>query len=298
MFSEFENKKNVLLSNYSTVKIGGVANCIVFPKNYLEIKKILKIIKKNQLKYIFLGNGSNILFPDNYFSGIIISLKHFNRIKIDKNCVRVGAGVNLFYLNHKLADVGLTGLEWSYGIPASFGGFVFMNGGCFGHEVIEFIEDVVVLQNGTVKRLKKADLHFSYRNSNLKDCVILSAKIKLRNADKNYVLENMSYYYMMKQNSQPCDMPSLGSVFKRVMGEEVVYPAKLIDNLGLKGVKIGGAEVSQKHAGFIINSGNATAEDFRKLITLLREEMSKLGVFPELEIYVVEDEYEGGNSES
>lgn len=289
MFDEFESIKNAKLSNYSTVKIGGVASCILFPKNYLEIIKILKIIKKNQLKCIILGNGSNVLFSDNYFSGIIISLKNFNKIKVCKNMVRIGAGANLFYINHKLAECGLSGLEWSYGIPATMGGFVFMNGGCFGHEVSELVEEVVAIKDDKVVRFRKENLKFSYRKSNLEDCVILNVKLRLKQDIKENILKNMNDYYTLKKQTQPCDRPSLGSVFKRVLENEIIYPAKLIDNLGLKGVKIGGAEVSTKHAGFIINSGGATASDFKKLIKLLQTELKKVGVEPELEIKIVED---------
>ena len=152
MFKEFDVKQNELLSKYSTVKIGGLAEYVIFPKNYLEIKKIIKICKKNNKKYYILGNGSNILFDDSGFEGVLLNLKHFNKVKIlnlqnnlDENQkVFVGAGINLFALNQKLKSLGLSGLEWSYGIPATLGGLILMNGGSFEHEICEFIEKVFV----------------------------------------------------------------------------------------------------------------------------------------------------------
>lgn len=289
MFEEFECKEKIKLCNFSTVKIGGEADYIIFPKNVLELQKILKIIKKNHLKYFILGNGSNILFSDRGYRGVLISLKHFNRISRYGTCVRVGAGCNLFALNLKLKEFGLSGLEWSYGIPASLGGLLRMNGGSFGHEICEFVEEVVVLDDGKVKRLKREEIEFYYRYSSLQKYIILSAKLRFFPEKSEEIAKNMQISLEKKKNSQPMEAASLGSVFKLIHGKETVYPAKIIDNMGLKGVKIGGAEVSTKHAGFIINKGNATSADFVALIELLEEKLKSVGVFAEREIIILQE---------
>lgn len=291
MFEEFEKKDNVSLKNYSTIKIGGNAKVIVFPKNINELIEILKIIKKNKQKYIILGNGSNILFPDKFFEGVVVSLKNINHIEKKGKFVYVGAGVNLFALNISLANFGLSGLEWSYGIPASMGGFVIMNGGCFEHEIGEFVEELLVLRDEKLEILKRENLLFEYRNSNLRKekYIVLSVKLRLFKEKTQKIREKMQFFYDKKKNSQPCDLPSLGSVFKRIDAKETIYPAKIIDNLGLKGVRINGAEISKKHAGFIVNVGGATCQDVVRLVKLVEEKLAQVGVFPEREIIVLQD---------
>ncbi|MGN1200674.1 MAG: UDP-N-acetylmuramate dehydrogenase [Candidatus Caccovivens sp.] len=289
MFDEFEYKKNEKLSNYSTVKIGGMADYIIFPKNILEIKKILKIIKKNNLKYFILGNGSNVLFSDEGYRGVIISLKKINNIKRYGDCVRVGAGCNLFALNLKLKEMGLSGFEWSFGIPATLGGMLYMNGGSFGHEICEFVQEVVILQDDKIKRLKKEQLEFGYRKSSLQNCIILSAKLQFFPQKSEEIAKNMQENLNKKKNTQPMDFPSLGSVFKIIKTEPPIYPAKIIDNLGLKGVKIGGAEVSTKHAGFIINAGGAKSADFVALMMFLKQKLAQNGIEVESEIIVLQE---------
>lgn len=289
MFERFECKKNVELKNFSTVKIGGRADYLVFPKNVLQLKDILAEIQQNKQKYFILGNGSNVLFSDDGYRGVVISLKYFDRISRFGNSVRVGAGTNLFALNVRLKEIGLSGIEWSYGIPATLGGLIFMNGGSFGHEICEFVEEVVVLKNDRILRLKKEQIEWGYRETNLQNVIILSAKLNLIPEKSAKIAEKMNFFLEKKRNTQPLDFPSLGSVFKVINKEEIIYPAKIIDNLGLKGVKIGGAEVSQKHAGFIVNSSNATCQDYLNLMNFLQEKLAKIGVFVESEIIVLEE---------
>ena len=295
MFEDFEYIKNAQLSNYSTVKIGGVTDYIVFPKNYLEIKKIIKICQKNNKKYYILGNGSNILFDDAGFDGVLINLKHFNKIKVfdDEKTeklkrVFVGAGVNLFSLNQKLKQLGLSGLEWSYGIPATLGGLIVMNGGSFEHEICEFVEKVFVLDGKKFLSLKRHQIDFSYRYSSLKDLIVLGAVLKLKKEKSEVIQQNMMDFYSIKRTKQPCEFPSLGSVFKRFEKDgEIFYPAKIIDNMGLKGVIIGRAQISEKHAGFIVNLGGATSQDFLKLIELIEAKFYEKGYQPLREIIVL-----------
>lgn len=284
ILKNIEKLENVPLSNFSTIKIGGIAKLIVFPKSIAEIKKILAYNKK----YFIIGNGSNILFDDDGYEGTILSLKNFNKIFIHDQYVWVGAGTNLFMLNNFLADHNLSGLEWSYGIPASIGGLVYMNGGSFGYEICQFVEEVVVLKNNKIKKLRKKDIKFSYRSANFTDEIILFVKLKLFFGIN--VRQKMEEFFAKKKFLQPYDMPSLGSVFKVVLTDPVIYPAKLIDSLGLKGVTIGGAQISCKHAGFIVNIGNATSLDVQNLIILIEKEFQKLGVKAEKEIIILKNE--------
>lgn len=289
MFEKFDCKRNVEIKNYSTARIGGVVDFLIFPRNFLELKELLKEIRENELEYFVLGNGSNVLFLDEGYRGVVVCLKYFNKISKMGNCVRVGAGTNLFYLNHKLKEFGLSGIEWSYGIPATLGGLVFMNGGSFGHEICEFVDDVVVLNEEKIIRLKSNEIQWDYRTSNLKNMIILSVKLHLFNEKIDKIAEKMNYFLNQKKTYQPMEFPSLGSVFKIIQGENPIYPAKLIDNLGLKGVKIGEAEVSKKHAGFVVNLGNATSADFLKLVSFLEEKLAEIGVYPDREIIVCKE---------
>jgi UDP-N-acetylmuramate dehydrogenase len=239
---------------------------MLFPKDEFEFARAIEISRKLGLKTFILGCGSNTLFDEDFFDGVVITTNKMNSVKnLGDAIVEVGAGTNLFFLNQKLAQFGLGGLEWSYGIPASFGGFVYMNGGAFGSEIKNFIKSVAVLDNGKIHTLEKQDLHFSYRNSALGERIVLSAKLQLFDDKQSKIEENMQNFLEKKKSLQPYDMPSLGSVYKRIFRDNVVYPAKLIDSLALKGVKIGGVEISPKHAGFFVNCDGGTWQDYAKL---------------------------------
>ena len=179
MFNGLEVIQKADLKNYCTFKIGG-RGTIVFPKNVNELKKIVKECDKNNLKYFILGNGSNLLFSDFEINTILVSLKYFNEIRqVKKDEVFVGAGVNLFPLNIYLKNHNLSGLEWSYGIPGSIGGAIFMNAGAFGHSISENILNVKVLKCGKVENISKKNLEFSYRKSNING-IILGATMKFK----------------------------------------------------------------------------------------------------------------------
>ena len=288
MFNNFELIKNADLSKFSTIKIGGRAKYMLFPKDEKELKQILKVAKQNDIKTQTIGNGSNVLFDDKGFDGAILHLKHFDKIELRGEDVIVGAGVNLYGLNFRLKDYGLSGLEWSFGIPASIGGFVFMNGGCFCREICELVDEIKVLKEGRVLTLKRKQIEFGYRESNI-DGIILQIRLKLKKDDPKSIEKRMFEFLRKKRESQPCDEPSLGSVFKRVDSKNgKVFPAKMIDTLGLKGVKIGRAEISTKHAGFIVNLGGATSQDVKDLIALIEKEFEKYGVFVEKEIKILD----------
>lgn len=284
MFEYVEKIENADLKNYCTFKIGA-RGTILFPKNLAGLKKVIKDCENSHLSYFILGNGSNLLFPDHDLKSVLISLKKFDKIKILRSTsigakVYVEAGTNLFSLHNFCALNALTGLEWSYGIPASFGGLIYMNGGAYGSEIANFVLRVKVLSGGKVRWLRRKDINFQHRKSNI-DGIILGAEIKLANSEKNEILSLQKQYLENRKHSQPLDKPSAGSVFKR----NKLLPAKIIDEFSLKGSKIGGAEISQKHAGFIVNIGGAKSADVRALISFIKQ---KTGINFEEEIIILE----------
>lgn len=285
MIENIEKKENINLAQYSTMKTGGIGKIVYFPKTHLEVLQILKSYGEENC--FVLGNGSNVLFSDKNFNKILISLKHFDKFKVCDSVVIVGAGLNLFKLNNLLCQNNLSGLEWSFGIPGTIGGLVYMNGGSFGSEICQFVKEILVIEDQKLKCIKREDINFEYRSSNLKNTIILQIKLCLTKSNKETILKNMTNFYNIKKEKQPCDIPSLGSVFKINFDKEIVYPAKLIDNLGLKGVKIGGAEISQKHAGFIVNSNHATSKDVLDLVEFVEQKAKENGVTLKREIIVL-----------
>lgn len=279
MFENVEKIEKADLKNFNTFKIGGKGT-ILFPKNVFELKKIIKECKNNKLKYFVLGNGSNLLFPDYDLDTVLISLKNFNKISKKENFIYVEAGVNMFSLNKFCLENSLTNLEWSFGLPASFGGLVYMNGGAYEHTIFDYIRRVKVLNNNKVVWLKKNDIQFTYRKSNISG-IILGGEIILNKSDKKTVENKQKYYFECRKSTQPLNYPSAGSIFKR---KKDIIPAKLIDGFNLKGVRIGGAEISKKHAGFIVNVDNAKSIDVRALIDYIK---NKVGIDLEEEIIIL-----------
>jgi len=283
IFGSLEVKENESLKEHTTFKIGGDAKYYAEPKNIKELKKLLEICKSTNMRYFIIGNGSNLLASDNGFDGLIIALKNFNDMKIQKNkgfeSVCVGAGINLFLLNKNLANNGISGLEWSYGIPGTLGGAIKMNAGAFNHCIFEFLEELTVIKNGKLKKIN--NLKAEYRNSFLIDEIVISAKLKLKSGNMHDILNKMNEYLSIRREKQPYNLPSAGSVFKR---NADIIPAKIIDDLGLKGLRMGGAMVSTKHAGFIVNVDNAKSEDVNKLINLIKKIAAYNGFLFEEEI--------------
>lgn len=279
MFENVEKIEKADLKNFNTFKIGGKGT-ILFPKNVFELKRTIKECKNNKLKYFVLGNGSNLLFPDYDLGTVLISLKNFNKISKKENFIYVEAGVNMFSLNKFCLENSLTNLEWSFGLPASFGGLVYMNGGAYEHTIFDYIRRVKVLNNNKVVWLKKNDIQFTYRKSNISG-IILGGEIILNKSDKKTVENKQKYYFECRKSTQPLNYPSAGSIFKR---KNDIIPAKLIDSFNLKGVRIGGAEISKKHAGFIVNVDNAKSIDVRALIDYIK---NKVGIDLEEEIIIL-----------
>ncbi|MEG1499810.1 MAG: UDP-N-acetylmuramate dehydrogenase [Clostridia bacterium] len=274
------------LKTLTTFRIGGKAEYYAEVSSVAGLKKALKICEKHNVKYSIIGRGSNILASDNGFLGLIIRLcGDFCGVSKSLNKVICGAGVNLILLNHFLAEQSLGGLEWSYGIPGSVGGAIYMNAGAYCHEMSEFVDFVVVLRGGKVLFVGKKEMSFSYRFSSFqnKTDVILFVGFGLKPNKKEKILRTQKAIITKRAASQPINCPSAGSVFKRKDG---IVPAKIIDEIGLKGKKIGCACVSKMHAGFIVNCGLATCQDVINLISYVKKE-----VFDKRQI-VLEEEIE------
>ena len=284
---------NELMKKHTTFKIGGPAEYFVVVNSLDELGNIIILAKRNNLPLHIIGNGSNLLISADGVRGIVVKLGMSNAKIISDNdnvIVEVEAGDTNASLARFLEENSISGFEFAAGIPGTIGGSVRMNAGAFGGEYSNIIEEVTVLDVDTfkIRSLTKADLKFSYRYSMFidnKNYIIISAKFKFKKDDRENIRNRMLEIQNKRKAVQPIDKPSAGSTFRR---EGDFIPAKAIDDGGLKGRKVGGAEVSTKHAGFIINAKDATAKDVLELIEIVQEEIKKqTGVLikPEMEIW-------------
>lgn len=282
---------NEPMSKHTSFKIGGNVDIFINIVSIDELQKILKIIKGDNSRIIIIGNGSNLLVCDEGIHGIVlkIEIKKFIIQKDNqKNIVTLGAGCKLGEIAFKLADKGISGFEFASGIPGTIGGAIRMNAGAYGSEIKDIVNNITYLdRSGEIYKINKQEAQFEYRKSifSKKDYIIVEAEFELNDGKKEEIKEKMKEYQKSRIERQPIEYPSAGSVFKR--GEGFIT-AKLIDECGLKGYKIGDAQISEKHAGFIINKGNATAKDVEKLIKYIKEKVfEKFGVEIETEIEVI-----------
>ena len=267
-------KQNVSLSDYTTYKVGGKAKVIVYPKDEKRLIKLLDKLSKENISYKVLGNGSNVIFSDKEYNGVIIKLDELNDIKIDDTVIKVGAGFSLVKLSYLALKNELTGLEFASGIPATVGGAVFMNAGAYKSDMGYIVSEVRVLTPELkIKTLYNKDLNYKYRTSFLKhnpNYICLDATIVLRKGDKKLIKELMETRRQKRLMTQPLQYPSAGSVFRNPQGD---FAGRLIEECGLKGYRIGGAKVSEKHANFIINENGATASDVKGLIDFVHDKV-------------------------
>lgn len=269
-------EENESIAKHTTYRVGGKAKLFVYPKNREKLILLLKKIKSLNVKYKVLGNGSNTLFSDKEYNGIIIKLDYFNTIKYFRNIVKAEAGVNLIRLSNQTVKKGLAGLEFATGIPGTVGGAIFMNAGAYKSDMGYVTKSIEVLTpNLEIITMTNKELNFHYRTSFLQknpDYICLEATFQLRNNDKDLLQEIVDDRRKRRIESQPLDYPSAGSVFRN---PENLFAGKLIEDLGYKGFSIGGAKVSEKHANFIINYNKATGKDIKELIELLRKEVKE-----------------------
>ena len=266
--------QNIYLKNYTTYKVGGKAWALIYPKNESKLVLLMRLVKQYGIKYKILGNGSNTLFSDNDFEGIIINLKEFDDLKIVGNIVKVGAGYNLIKLSSLVCKRGLTGLEFASGIPGTVGGAVYMNAGAYKSDMGYIVRSVRVLTpDFKIINMSNREMNFRYRASFLNrnfGYICLGATITLKYGKRELIEEVINDRRNRRLESQPLEYPSAGSVFRNP-GE--LFAGKLIEDLGYKGLIKGGAGVSNKHANFVVNYGDATARDIKDLIEFLREEV-------------------------
>lgn len=259
---------DVSLKKYNTYNIGGSALALIIPNNIDDLKTIISFAKGNNLRIKIIGNGSNLVFSDKYYEMILINLKNFNNIEINDNIIKVGSGVNLMKLAYKVSRLGLTGLEFATGIPATVGGAIYMNAGAYNSDMSNVLVGATILTDDLeIKEFSNSDLNFSYRYSNLQDkknYICLEAILKLESGNSDEILTLIEDRKNRRVSSQPLEYPSAGSVFRNPSSD--IYAGKLIEDLGLKGYRIGGAMISSKHANFIINYDNASGDDIKKLI--------------------------------
>ena len=268
--------EKVDLIKYNTYKVRSEANCMVFPENETELIKLLKFLKENQVKHMILGNGSNVIFNSSGYDGVIIKLDAFNKLIMKDTVATVGAGYSLMKLALKTCKLGYSGLEFATGIPGTVGGAVYMNAGAYKSDMGYIVSQVKVLTpDYKIKTLYNKDLDFHYRSSFLqknKDYICLEATLILKPGKKDEIMEMIEERKQRRLLSQPLEYPSAGSVFRNPEGE---FAGHLIEEIGYKGKKIGDAEVSCKHANFIINAGSATGEDIKKLIKEVQDKVKE-----------------------
>lgn len=271
---KYEYYENYNIKKYNTYKLEVITKYIVFVKDKKELVELLKYLKDNNIKHLILGNGSNVIFSCEYYDGVIIKLDKLNKIDINNNEVYVEAGYSLAKLSREVLNHNLVGLEFAAGIPGVVGASVAMNAGAYNKDMSSVVKEVeVITPDNELITLKNEELKFEYRNSFLKknkNYICVSATLLLEYGDKEEALQLITTRREKRIATQPLEYPSAGSVFRNPEG---MYAGELIENCGLKGYNINGAEVSLKHANFIINNGNCGGQDIIKLINLIKEKV-------------------------
>ena len=280
-------KQKERLEYYTSLHIGGEADYLVTPSTVDEIKQIIEVCKRDNMPYYIMGNGSNILASDHGFRGLIIKLgNEFSNIQINEDgYIKAQAGVLLSTLANEAAKQSFTGFEFAAGIPGSLGGAVYMNAGAYDGEMKQCLSSATVMDDdGNIVQYHKDDLQLGYRSSILQKnkLILLEAELKLEKGDKKFVFDKIEDFNQRRREKQPLEEYSAGSTFKRPQG---YYAGKLIHDAGLRGYQVGGAAVSKKHCGFVINKNNATAEEFKTVIQdVIRIVQDKYGVTMEPEV--------------
>ena len=281
---------NEPMAKHTSFRIGGDAEAMAFPKNAEELSSVLKVSALLDIKPAILGAGTNVLAPDEGIAGLVICLKDCldGMERLDENHIRVAGGVTMTRAAVFAAGLGLSGLEFAHGIPGTVGGGVYMNAGAYGGEICQVCTSVEVMtMEGQLRVFSGQEMAFSYRHSRLEEeeGIVVSAVFALQEKPVEEIRGVMQDLMNRRKTSQPLDLPSAGSAFKRPVGG---YAAALIDQAGLKGFQVGGAAVSQKHAGFVVNLGGATAADVKNLLAQVAEKVyaaSGIRLEPEVRIW-------------
>lgn len=264
--------QNEMMKAHTTFRVGGPADYFVCANCNAEIQNVIALCKEERVPYYILGNGSNLLVGDKGYRGVVIQIyKGMNDVQVQGEYIYAEAGALLSRIGNAALEAELTGFEFAAGIPGTIGGAVVMNAGAYGGEMKDVLESVKVLTpEGEILELSNEELELGYRTSIIakKDYVVLSAIIKLNYGDKEAIREKMNELKVQRTTKQPLEYPSAGSTFKRPTG---YFAGKLIQDAGLRGFQVGGAQVSEKHCGFVINKGDATAADIVELMDKVSE---------------------------
>ena len=279
-------KKDEPMKIHTTFRVGGPVSYFVTPETEEEVAKVIEVCTQENVPYYIVGNGSNLLVSDQGYEGVIIQIyKQMNRVEITENEIHAQAGALLSMIANRAMEAELTGFEFAAGIPGTLGGACVMNAGAYGGEMKDVLETVTVLtRDGDVKTLTKDELELGYRTSVIakKDYIVLSAVIRLENGKKEEIKAVMDDLKEKRITKQPLEYPSAGSTFKRPEG---YFAGKLIQDAGLRGFQVGGAQVSEKHCGFVVNKDQATAADVMNLMNQVSDkvyEMSGVRLEPEV----------------
>jgi len=277
LFKEFYKSENVIvdaeMKNYVHFRVGGPADILLIPENKDQVIKTIELCKNNNIPYFVVGNGSNLLVRDGGIKGVVIKFNEVKNITVQGEVIEAECGAMLKDVSNEALNNSLTGFEFACGIPGTIGGAVFMNAGAYDGEIAHVIESAEVIDNnGEIKVLSKDELELGYRSSIVmkKNYIVLSARFKLKHGEVRKIKEIVEDLTNKRESKQPLEYPSAGSTFKRPVG---YYAGKLIQDAGLKGYVIGGAAVSEKHSGFVINKSNATAKDILDLIAHIQNEV-------------------------
>ncbi|GAA0115099.1 UDP-N-acetylmuramate dehydrogenase [Clostridium senegalense] len=275
------------MKDHITFKVGGPADILVYPTNYEEVISIIKLCKKYESNYFILGNGSNLLVKDGGIRGVVVKFSKLNSIKVEEDRVIAQSGAKLCDVTSESLKSSLKGFEFACGIPGSIGGATTMNAGAYNGCMADVVESVLVVdKEGNLIKLSKEDLEFGYRQSVVMthNYIVLETTLKLIRHNSEEIKTRIDDLTDKRNSKQPLEYASAGSTFKRPEGH---FAGKLIQDAGLKGKSVGGAEVSTKHSGFIINKGNATAKDILDLIALVQKEVKEqfgVDLYPEVRI--------------
>ncbi|MGE8203455.1 UDP-N-acetylmuramate dehydrogenase [Heyndrickxia sp. NPDC080065] len=285
---EHNIKMDEILKNHTYTKLGGKADIFITPSTYEEVQSIVKFARQENVPFTLLGNGSNLIVKDGGIRGIVILLKNFNQISTDGNQLMAQSGAAIIDASRYALQERLSGLEFACGIPGTVGGALFMNAGAYGGEIKDALDYAIVVDSdGEIVKRSAADLELSYRTSNIpeKGDIVLEAVFTLKPGNYEEIKAIMDDLTFKRESKQPLEYPSCGSVFKRPPG---YFAGKLIQDSGLQGTRIGGAEVSTKHAGFIVNKDNATAEEYISLIKHVQKTVKeKFNVSLEREVKII-----------
>ena len=279
---------NEPLKQYTYTKVGGAADYLAFPRNQYELKRIVTFANAQEIPWMVLGNSSNIIVRDGGIEGFVIMFDHFHDVRVNGYVIEAEAGAKLIDVTHVARYHSLTGFEFACGIPGSIGGAVYMNAGAYGGEIAHILQSCKVLTpEGEIKTLTAEELAFGYRHSKIQETgdVVISAKFALAPGNYDQIDQEMARLTHLRELKQPLKYPSCGSVFKRPVGH---FAGQLISEAGLKGHRIGGVEVSEKHAGFMINVDHGTAKDYEDLIAHVIATVEKsAGVTLEREVRII-----------